>query len=348
MKMKAFSRISIPAVVVVAALALTGCSTIIGGGKTKPEEEGPLQKYMSALYGGEEQDQEFFDKQQAEVEDLIAECMTKEGFEYKPNTPNGGGVVNLGEEEDGPEWGSVKFAETYGYGIIDWPGMDDMQDQEDQGEYIDPNQDYLDKLTESERQAYYETLNGPQPTEEELAEMDPEEGMEYDWKTAGCYGAAQHEVQGDAEGAYEDPEFKALFEQMDEMYAETYGNGDGGSANEDMVKLDRKWAECMTAAGYDFPSPQEAQNALYEEWNEAQSAGSSSTGESKEPSKEVQKKFQATEIKTAVADAKCQEKINYRDEQLKVSNEIEQKFVDEHKAELDAMLAKYDSKKKEK
>jgi hypothetical protein len=172
--------------------------------------------------------------------------------------------------------------------------------------------------------------------------------QEYDWKTAGCYGAAQHEVQGESQEAYDDPAFKELFDQMDEMYSEIYGDGQGGSGNDDMVKLDQKWSECMAEAGYDFPSPMEASNVLSEEWNEEQGAGASDSEEYKEPSKEVKKKFQEKEIKTAVADAKCQEKLKYREEQLKVSNAIEQKFLDEHKAELDAMLAKYGSKKKDK
>lgn len=329
---------------VIAALALTGCSS--GDGKKKEAEEvGPLQKYMSALWGGEEQNQEFYDKQQAEIENLVAKCMTKEGFDYKPNTQNGGMVVLSDEEGDGPERGSVKFAETYGYGIIDSPGMDEQQNQDIP---VDENQEYIDSLSKSEQQAYQDTLNGPQPTEEEMAKMESGEGMAYDWKTAGCYGAAQHEVQGGSQEASEDPEFKDLFDQMNEIYSEMYGDGEGGSTNEDMVKLDRKWSKCMTEAGYDFPNPMAASNSISNEWNESQNTGGSDSSEYKEPSKAVKKKFQEKEIKTAVADAKCQEKLNYRDEQLKITNKIEQKFLDEHKAELDAMLAKYGSKKKDK
>lgn len=346
MRTKSVSRISLPAMLVVAALALTGCSS--GEGKKQAEEEGPLQRYMSALWGGEEQNQEFYDKQQTETEELVAKCMSKEGFEYKPNTQNGMTVMTTDEEEDGPEWGSAKFAETYGYGIIDWPGMEETQSLgEDMP--VDPNQKYVESLSQSEQQAYQETLYGPQPSEEEMAEMSGEDmAMEYDWKTAGCYGAAQHEAQGESQKAFEDPEFKDLLEEMNEMSSEMYGGGEGGPSNEDMLKLDRKWSECMTEAGYDFPNPMEASNALNNDWSEAQNAGGSDSGEYKEPSKEVKKKFQAKEIKTAVADTKCQEKLNYRDEQLKISNKLEQKFLDEHKTELDAMLAKYGSKKKDK
>ncbi|QIK62461.1 hypothetical protein G7068_03965 [Leucobacter viscericola] len=348
MKTLSISRYAVPAALVVAALALTGCSS--GDAKKSKDEAGPLQKYMSAMWGDEEFTQEKFDKQQEKTEELVAECMAKEGFDYKPNTENGGMVYMSGDDgDDGPEWGSVKFAETYGYGFINSPGMDSSNDSGDDGkEPVDPNQKYIDSLSESEQQAYNVTLWGPPMSEDQVNPDDEDAAVEYDWKQGGCYGAAQHKAQGSAAEATDDPEFKDLFEQINNMYSEVYGNGSSGSTNEDMVKLDRKWAECMTEAGYDFPTPMQAQNSLQDEWMKVQDAGASDSGEYKEPSKEEKKKFQDKEIKTAVADAKCQDKLKYTDEQTKITNKIEQKFVDEHKAELDAMIAKYGSKKKEK
>lgn len=352
MKTQSFSRFSIPAVLVVAALALTGCSG--GGDKKADAQEGPLQKYMSAMWDGEEFTQDDLDKQQVKIEELVAKCMAKEAFEYTPNAQNGGRVFTSSEDDDGPEWGSLKFAETYGYGMVDWPGKEEMENQGNSGEdYVDPNQKYVESLSESEQQAYQEALWGP-PQEE--SEVNEDGSYEYDWKTAGCQGAAQNEVQPQGQSYYDDPEFEELNQKMQEVWSEAYGDGENPSTNEDIVKLDRKWAECITEAGYDYTSTVQPQNELREEWNEKQNAGfNEETGEYKEPTKDEQKKlkedekvFKAKEIKIAVADKKCQEKVNYTEEQFKASSKIEQKFLDENKAELDAMIAKYGTKKKDK
>lgn len=351
LKTKLSCRFSVPAVLVIAALALTGCS---GDSAKKKEEEGPLTKYMTAMWGDEQYDQEYFDKQQVQIEEKVADCMAKEAFEYIPDTQNGGTVIYGGDEDsDIPDWDSLEFAKTYGYGLANSP-YSEAADEGDNKEYVDPNQKYIDSLSESERTAYEETLWGKPATEDELA-AEGEEGeamAEYDWKSAGCYGAAQHEVQGEAMEASDDPEFKELFDKMQNVWTEVYGDGENPSPNEDVAKINREWSECIVKAGYDFATPDEASTSLMEEWNEVQNAAySEDTGSDKEPagpSKEETKKFEEKEIKTAVADYECRDKTGYTKKQQKIVNDVEQKFVDEHKAELDAMLAKYGSKKKDK
>lgn len=298
---------------------------------------------MSALWGQEEFTQEKFDKQQQKTEELVAECMAKEGFEYTPNTNNGGVMMSSDDEGDGPEWGSVEFAEQYGYGVVDFPGRETMT--ESPTEYTDPNQEYTDGLSPSEQTAYWETLNGPGPTDEEMAAMEEGDGSyEYDWKTAGCYGAAQHEVsltESPAAAAQEDPEFADMFAAMQDLYGPLNGSGD----NAKLAEIDRKWADCMADAGFsEYPSPNEVMQSMHNEYSELSQSGPD--GEYKEPDAKAQKEFQEREISTAVADAQCKKDLGYDAKQREILFEIEQQFVDEYRAKLDALVAKYGAEKK--
>ncbi|QYM76713.1 hypothetical protein [Leucobacter luti] len=335
----------IPAALAVAALALTGCSS---DGKTKAEpEEGPLSKYMSALWSDGEMTQEQLDKDNLKIEDLVAECMTQEGFEYKPNTSNGGVVYAAGDDENaGPDWGTEEFAKEYGYGIIDSPGMSAM-DSAPEEEYVDPNQDYINSLSESEQTAFYEVLYGPGPSEEEMAAMEEGDGsFTSDWTTQGCYGKAQHEIQKDTPGGmapYEDPEFTELFDSMNEVWNAAY---DEENPSPEIAQLNRDWADCMAEAGFpDLTSPTAAQSALADEYYGSMSGGE--TEEYTEPSKKEQDAFQKREIDMAVADWKCRDGLQYDEKQHDVSVIAEQKFVDENKAALDALIAKHGTKQKD-
>lgn len=336
------TRAALPAIAIVSVLLLAGCSGGDDGKKKGEPEAGPLEKYMAPIYDGEEYTQEKMDADTKKTEDLVAACMTKEGFEYTPNVQNSGTVISS-EDEEGPDYGSMEFAEKYGYGMVDWPGMEEMEAQSEE-EYVDPNGKYLESLSESERMAYEETLYGPQPTEEEFAEM--EESGNFDYEQSGCYYEAQKAVQGKAMQAYEDPEFEELFAAQQELYTGIYGDGTGVSPNDDIAKLNRKWADCMAEAGYpEFDSPDGAMNVISEEYSALQMPDGED-GEWVEPSKEDKKKFQEREIKVAVTDVKCKQKLKYDDEVKKITFALEQKFVDEHKTELDALIAKYGTEKK--
>lgn len=325
-----------------------GCS---GGDDSKAKEpaEGPLQKYMGALWDEEEFTQEKMDKQALETEQLIAECMTKEGFEYTPST-NSGGVVYSTDDDNIPMQGTIEFAKEYGYGIVKSPWEDQMPSGED--EYVDPNQDYLDSLSESERNAFYEALSGPMPTEEEMAEEQAllEEGGSStapDWGSMGCSGAAYKESQenmSSAAAAYEDPEFTDLFEAMDAMWSDVYNEE---NPSPEITKINREWSDCMAEAGYaDLTDPMAAQNTMYDEHNEL-GAPASEGGEYVEPSKAETAEFAKKEMALALADATCQKDTGYQKKQEKLTTDLEQKFVDEHKAALDAMISKYGVKKKD-
>ena len=347
--------LTIPAIAAIAALTLSGCS---GSGKPAEQEDGPLTKYMSALWDGEEFDQEQFDAEQQEIEELVAVCMQKEGFEYKPNVQTGGMVTF--DDEDGPQWGTEEFAKEFGYGMSTDPWGNQTPDPNEGEEYVDPNEKYVSSLSESEQAAFYETLYGAGPTEEQLAEMDENGSYTSDWTQEGCNGSARHELQQDTTGsqaAYEDPEFTELFEAINQMYAPIW---DETQRPDELAKLDTEWVDCMTGKGYsEYTSPMDANTKVNDELNEIYMGGQDPEGEYVEPSAADQakmeaevEKFKSHEIEIATADFACKKKVDYDAKTQKYQFALEQEFVDEHKPELDALLAKYatksDSKKSEK
>ena len=336
-------RSAVPLLAACALLTLTACSGPEGSG-SDPEELGPLSKYMEALWDGEEWTEERMQDDQRKTEELVAACMAEEGFEYRPQDPTG--MIYMSDQDI--DWESREFVEQYGFGIVSWPGMD--ASEEEVAEYVDPNADYVASLTESEQTAYYEALHGPQPTEEELAAAEEDGGVYgYSWETAGCYGSAQQEMQADdgAAGAYEDPEFADLFEAMTEMHAGIYGGMESESPTDPAVqKLEAAWATCLSGkSDLDAANRNDLTQQFYNEYSEIQSA--IQTGEEwVEPDPTVVKEFQEREIAAATADFECREETEYDAKLQEILFAAEQKFVDEHQAALDAMLAKYAVKKK--
>lgn len=328
------------ALVAVATLALAGCSSQgkqSGDTKSSSSQEeikpGPLDEYLQAIYGNQEWNEESAKDQDRQREELVAKCMKKEGFEYKPNTGN----VSYASDStgNGPAWGTREFAEQYGFGIVSWPGREDADSQPTENDYVDPNADYLATLSESEQAAFWEALYGPAPTEDELKQQESGEGsQEWTWEKGGCNGWAQHELTKDT-GAnfWEDPDFKDLVAAMQDMWSDS-------SSSPESVALNADWSACMTEAGFDgLTSRDQAQQSLYDKQNELYKQGPD--GVWNEPSKEDKDAFQKEEIKLAVADFDCAKKVNYTKRTTEIEHLKQQEFLDQHKAELDKALAKY-------
>lgn len=313
------------------ALLLSGCSGSEGndsGSSADAREESPLAKYLNAAYGADlspEEQEETFAEQQREQEELVAQCMQEEGFEYTPATDTGM-FFSSGEDmewkPDDREWVS-----QYGYGAVESPFSEEPPPEE---EFVDPNADYVASLSESEQAAFYEALHGPMPTEEEMAEGGE---FEYDWTQAGCQGAAQQEVAG--EDPSQSEEFKPLFDAINELYTDM-------ESWPGMAELDAEWATCMEDAGQGgHANPMEAQNSIYDELNKiyenmGMSEDPTATGE---PDQAKMDEIAEREVTLALADLDCREETDYRDRHLEITSEVEQQFIDDHKAELDAMIA---------
>ncbi len=327
-------------------LTLVGCSGGGGGGgKTDTEwQPGALDEYLAQIYGydydderSDEEIQADSDRQSRQVEELVAACMQDQGFDYTP-VDNSGGVAFSSDDLD-VEWGTIEFAEQYGYGISTDPwGAQDEGDPADSGEeYVDPNQDYREAMSESEQLAYDEALWGPS-----VEYVEGEEPTEYDWTTAGCYGSAQHEVY---EGGDTGTEYADLEDEVNRFW-ETV------QADSRMTELNASWTSCMADEGFDgLTDVNESTNALYDEYNELQGWNDSeytALAESwdweaepdgppaPEADEAALKAFTEKEISQAVADATCQENLDYTARQMEIDHELQQEFVDKNRTELQA------------
>lgn len=322
------------AVLAASALALTlaGCSG--DGGGELSYEDSPLSKYLSAAYGGDlspEEQQKKFEEEQRKQEELVAECMAKEGFEYTPSTSTGG-AISTGEdvewEPDKREW-----VEKYGYGMVNSPfSTEAAQPME---EYVDPNQEYLDSLSESERNAFFETAYGVPPTEEEMGEDGT---YEYNWENSGCQGWAQHELQGD--DPWQSDEFAELRDKMNELWTTAQDAPEYKTLNAD-------WASCMADGGEPgFTAQPDAAQSISDAQSKIFEAayGDGTTEIDPEtvgdPSNSPEmKELGEKEIALALVDLGCREKTNYTEESLKIQFALEEKFIKDNKAELEAFKA---------
>ncbi len=307
---------------VAAALLLAGCSG--SGPDGSDSEDSPLGVYLNAMYGGdlsEEEQQARYTDDQKKREELVATCMTEQGFEYIPDTENSGFSTSSGDEwkPDDREWVS-----QWGYGAVNYPGRDEPMNPDEQ--WVDPNADYVASLGESEQAAFYEALYGPGPDEDAMSE---DGSYEYDWKTAGCQGSAQHEVSG--VDPLQSDEFKPLQDAMNDLWMQQ-------ASWPGMSELDTEWAGCMDEAGQPgFATQSEAQQSIYDQLNAFYEQ--SDPEQPVEPDEAAMEKLGQTEIAVALADLECREKTDYRERAKTAQWSAEEAFVADHKAELEAAKA---------
>ncbi|MGF3054308.1 hypothetical protein ACQUSY_10170 [Microbacterium sp. YY-03] len=316
---------------------LAACSGGGEGGAALDWEDSPLAEYWNAGYDPnltEEEQQAQWDAQNTEREELIAQCMVDEGFEYKPADMSGT-TISFGEDI---EWEPEKkeWVEKYGYGIINNPYNEQManEPQPEESEWVDPNQEYLDSLSASEQEAYWIALYGDQTemTEAGTVTEDGEEVYEYDWTQYGCQGWADNEVNGGADNVY--TQFEDLATRMSDLYTKA-------EESPELIELEAKWSSCMADAGFDFQKQPEAAEGFYEEVNKIyENMTEEDWADGKDPmqSEEAQE-IGKREIKTALADLECRNKTNYNDTRLTIQFKLEEQFIKENKKELDEFKA---------
>jgi hypothetical protein len=290
-----------------------------GGGGGLTYEDSPLSKYLEAVNGV--WDEERAAKEQQEVEELVATCMTEEGFEYTPVDHSQFISIN----EDMEERGTEEWVAANGWGMVQT--QEDMDEQQAQAEeFVDPNQPYVESLSPTEQEAYFATLYGTPPTEEEMGE---DGSYEYNWETAGCQGAAQHELQGDS--YWEDERFAGLVEDMNALWEDL-------PKRPEIVELNQKWSDCMADAEYPgLELRQDAQMQISEEMN----AFWEGQENPEPPSEEQLAELKEKEIAMAIADFHCAKELDYDTTQFTAQFALEQQFIDDHKAELDELVAAY-------
>ena len=317
------------------ALLLTGCGGAGEAPETEPEK-GAIDLLFEDMYG--EWDPEQSNQDMIRIEEITAECMAEEGFDYTPvDYSQGMGAMPVEDDGIEEEWGTLEFAKKWGYGATTNPWGEPVEEPVDPGEvWVDPNQEYVESMSESEQAAYYTALYGEQFNMEWTEEMETEEYV-WDWTTAGCSGLAQHEVYGDAMGGKTDGEFADLEAEMQIMWESI-------SSDPRLAEVATDWATCMAGAGYPGLSDvYDAENLIYEQvnslWEDAYVDVPPDAGE--EEWRAIEESVQddlalitPEEIKTATADYTCRDEVGYARVQSEVNVAHQQEFYELHKDEL--------------
>ena len=197
------------------------------------------------------------------VQQVVAECMAAEGFEYVPFVPSdvGGG---FGYDEFDRE----EYVKEFGFGVATWVLMEDAfgyGDPEDDPWADDPNIPIVEAMDELEREEYYRILHGSEPEIientpwEEIEAMTPEEQEAFyneayaNWEPDGCYNEAW-------ESAYDAGESQAFYEEFSDDLDAFY---ERAQSDPKMVKLQTQWATCMADKGHSYANQEEMYAYFY-------------------------------------------------------------------------------------
>lgn len=229
--------------------ATTATSSAGGGGG-----EGSMADFFGYDEAHTEAQQADFRDQESRIQEAIRVCMAEQGFEYQPMVPPDD-AFQVWDETDEEE-----RVRTQGFGVTTWYG-----NEEEFGggeEWVDPNQDMLDAMSESERQAWHDALYGSMEDQEAAmtTEVDPETG-EAIYTSAGfgfgCQGEAyesEYGEQGDTQALWED-----LQPTMDAMYQRV-------EADPRIVDSNEEWAACMETAGYEVTFRNEMYETVHQDF----------------------------------------------------------------------------------
>lgn len=214
-------------------LALAGCTSDNGEDDPgdAPTGESPLAEFLGVgplrsqvglptLTEPERQRQDA-------VTELVAQCMTEQGFEYEPVPAQ---ERMAGAFGDAYQLAPAEFAERYGYGVT-------TLDPADGDGFVDPNQQLRDALPADQQAAYDRAL----------------------WGEDGCQPRASAEVYGQpAERDEGFGQFDGLVAEIGELYRRIETDPRLDQANQ-------RWAGCMAAAGYPGLShPDDARQSVHD------------------------------------------------------------------------------------
>jgi len=300
---------------------------------------GPLDEFSMRIGGWDPNQQETASEIQTRVEresreqqESIAACMSELGFNYTPVPMTV--TVQVADPTTGPQQGTLEWAQQWGFGISTDPwsegaGGGTSWGWSPAGE--DPNQALVDAMSDAEREAWNEALWGT-----------PQEG-EWDPMQAGCQGQAQ---AAQWETIQTPSQFEALEAEMNRVWEQT-------SNDPRMATLNAAWASCLTDAGYPgFTATGTIWEQLWPQWdqiqgwelnNEVWGAWDWEANPDGPPEEMLHTpdpadiaEFREREIALAVADQTCRQQVNFEQVSQDISHDIQQQFVNQHRAELEA------------
>jgi hypothetical protein len=163
---------------------------------------------------------------QSRVENQIADCMKRQGFEYVPVDPFAQqqaltGKARLSDED---------FIKEFGYGISTFLGKGNQQ--------ADPNEQIKKSLGTADQAAYGRALGGENPDATFTEAMDSGDFSEL----GGCTKQATEQVFG---GAATLTSLVGKLDELDERIIQ----------DQRMVKATEAWSACMRDKGYQYEEP---------------------------------------------------------------------------------------------
>ncbi|NED95384.1 hypothetical protein G1H11_08660 [Phytoactinopolyspora alkaliphila] len=322
-------------------------------GQSSGDQQSPLAEYVGdtisqgfrgggvlvAVGRGEEADSDTERQKFRQVQELVAECMRDEGFDYVPETLEDLEATTA-DFNDAFALEPEEFAHTYGYGITTLRGS------KSDDETPDPNQAIRDGLSDSAKDAYDQALWG------DLTAMLNAEGAgdvigepgELESLDHGCHGRASEEVydmEGGSVVSSDDGEFNGLFDDIFALQERI-------RRDSRVVAATEEWQHCMADAGHpDLETPDDPVSSVLNRLDQLQSSdddtdeqSSSSVTAGEFPSEtsdidpEALRKLQEYEIDLATADYSCQQE-HYEEVYRDVAFDMEREFVDANQAELE-------------
>ena len=311
-------------------LALAGCSPAQETLEKLPvltEADSPLQRYLTVWdtyslgpNATRAEIHEAATEQARQTEELVAQCMAMQGFDYLPNLGWLEHLQALTSEEYLPRPDDRDWVARWGYGLAASP---DQLAPEKTTPPVDPNQEYIDSLTPDEQRAYDHALYGP-------ANDDPE----WTWETGGCQGWASHEIGGD--GPAQADENQPILDAVSAFLEKPL-------AGPELEELNADWAACLSTAGFGpFGKPEEAQSSVHRQVNEHWRTQDDPDGDriariDEDPAYAA---IASHEIALALADLDCREQTDYAQRLIRIRFAAEEQFIADHQEELDALVAR--------
>jgi len=298
----------------------------------------PIDEYLHLVFGTNLSPEALIRQRELEnqrQEDLIAECMAAQGFQYTPDPEN---TMFTWDDADAdwhpndPDW-----LHQYGFGGIIFPPGSPTGGLHTTSGAVgrrDPNQEHRMSLTPAEGAAWNIALNGDRSN---FAYMDEDERNTFlsDLNNFGCFGWAVLEVRNETPaGLPFDAEFAPLFDAIDQFRV---------SLATTATQADRDWAICMNDAGYgpfnyrpDFLQLFSAEH--FDVSNEIRDR-LEHLGHfpfTPEDAPEVAAIFDR-EVATALADLECRNEVDFNARRSADVIELEAQFVTDHRVEFDAL-----------
>lgn len=247
----------------VVAVAACGGGSSPAEGDDASEETEEESTSVAAFFGFDPNDPDAAAANSARLsmrqQELVATCMTNQGFEYVPAVVPIDGQDFVFDEEE--------YARERGFGISTSTWLTDGGSTSADGvtvefgsapdQWEDPNQAIVEALSESEREAYNNTLYGEISELEfssDLSDSESEPTDEDLWG-GGCMGEAAKEVYGMADEAFR--ELESLFDELQQRV----------ESDPRVVEASEGWTACMADRGYDYQTVDELWTGLDEYHN---------------------------------------------------------------------------------